>query len=906
MMIDGKRKEEKGQGALTLWSNKPAREGYEGWEKEAYPIGNGDCGAKVFGGIGRERVQFNEKSLWSGTVLGVGENTNGNGKGDYGVSLRKIQTLLLVGEEEAAQGAMELLQGDEIGLGAYQNFGELFIEFPDIRESNVEEYKRSLDLREGIARVSFQEKNKWHKREMLASFPNQVIGMRFQGKGINCKVEIHSAQDESTLKHKHVDQEKPEINSDEKEGNPEKIQEEKKAISYQEHQLTILGKVNGNTATELLYGAAFHIKTDGEIEATIKGVRIKEASIIEGYLSCKTNYGRVYPEYRRAVNLEEECVRIVSCGAELGYESVRKQHLKDYQELFGRVSLSLGRCPAEEPLEKHGKIPLEERLKSHEEALLTEILEYFSTEDLLKEYQRKNGDSPYSGYLEGLLYQYGRYLLISASRENGLPANLQGVWNASNEPPWQSDYHLNINLQMNYWPALVSNLPETLLPLMDYVKESLVIPGRKTAYHYAGIGSGDTTEPTGWMAHTQNNIFGHTGPGSNWRWGWDPGAGAFILQNLYEYFRFTRDIERLRDEIYPMMEEAARMWSQLLIWDEKQERLVASPCYSPEHGPVSSGATFDQQMVWQLYHDTLEGVRYLRGESCPKEECVSKRGSSLKEESLLREKNSLKKEGDLKEDCSSKEESKGIELDEKLLLKIEKQMEQLKPYHIGEWGQIKEWFWEDEWEERGYNTHGVVPDHRHISHLMGLYPGFDPCFLQEDYKKAATISLLDRGESNHDVATGWSKAHKMAIWARLGEGEKAYNYVKKTLKESIMPNLWSLHPPFQIDGNYGYTAGINEMLLQSQGEAIHLLPALPKSWEKEGYFKGLVARGNIQVDCSWKDGQVTEFALIAKKDTVGKVCYNRKVKKVELTKDTKFLLKDGCFSITPLLIPRNS
>ena len=863
MMDNDKRKISKEQKAMILWSNKPAKESDEGWESEAYPIGNGDCGAKIFGGIAKEHIQFNEKSLWSGTVLGVGENTNGNGKGDYGASLRKIQTLLSVGKEEAAQEAMELLQGDEIGLGAYQNFGNLFIEFSDIHESEVEQYKRSLDLKDGIARVSFQEKNKWHNREVFASFPNQVIGMRFQGEELNCEIEIHSAQDESILKHKNVDQEKYEINSYEKEEIPEKIQKQyKKAMKVQQYQLIILGKVNGNTGTELKYGAAFHIKTDGEIEATTKGVRVKGASTIEGYLSCKTNYGRVYPEYRREANLEEECVGIVSRGAELGYESVKEQHLKDYQELFGRVSLSLG------------------------------TMMNLSTEDLLGEYQRKNGESPCSSYLEELLYQYGRYLLISASRENGLPANLQGVWNASNEPPWQSDYHLNINLQMNYWPALISNLSETVLPLIDFVKESLVIPGRKTAYHYAGIGNGDTTQPTGWMAHTQNNIFGHTGPGSNWRWGWDPGAGAFILQNLYEYFRFTRDIEMLRDEIYPMMEEAARMWSQLLIWDEKQERLVASPCYSPEHGPVSSGATFDQQMVWQLYHDTLEGARYLRGESYSKEECVSKRGGSLKEECILGEKNSLKKEGTLEEECSSREESKTIKLDEKLLLKIEKQIEQLKPYHIGKWGQIKEWFWEDDWEERGYNTHEVVPDHRHISHLMGLYPGFDPCFLREDYKKAAIISLLDRGESEHDVATGWSKAHKMAIWARLGEGEKAYNYVKKTLKESIMPNLWSLHPPFQIDGNYGYTAGVNEMLLQSQGEAIHLLPALPKAWEKEGYFKGLVARGNIQVNCRWKDGQVTEFALIANKDTVCKVCYNRKVKKVELTKDIKFLLED--------------
>jgi alpha-L-fucosidase 2 len=814
-----KKKRMKTSNTYKLWYQSPAKDNYDGWETEALPIGNGDLGAKIFGGVQKEHIQFNEKSLWTGATLGVGENTNGNGKGDFGVSLRHLQDLLKAGKEHNAKESMELLQGDEIGLGAYQNFGDIYINFLGLEESKIGKYQRCLDLETGIANVSFQKGQDWYKREFFASFPDQVMVIRLQGEGLNCDFEILSAQQESTLGHcsqqeniiSDEKQKKSIVQHQRRSGIPGENQQQG-IPTDQSQQLLLYGKVNGDTGTELQYTAAFHFETDGIIESTDIGVRIKKATIIEVYLNCMTNYGRDYPEYRKDVDIQEESLKKVTSASRLGYSEVRRRHLEDYQELFGRVSLWLGGETSELP-----------------------------TNLLLKNYQEGKSCTKERAYLEELLYQYGRYLLISSSRKNGLPANLQGVWNASNQPPWQSDYHLNINLQMNYWPALVSNLPETVLPLVDYVRESLVIPGRKTAYHYTGVGNGDVTKATGWMAHTQNNIFGHTGPGSDWRWGWDPGAGAFILQNLYDYFRFTRDIFKLEKDIYPMMEEAARMWSQLLIWDEKQKRLVASPCFSPEHGPVTSGATFDQQMVWQLYHDTLDGAKALR--------------------------------------------KAGMDeiLDVDLLTTIEEQIDLLKPYNIGSWGQIKEWFWEDQWEGRGYQNHGVIPDHRHISHLLGLYPGFDPCFLKEEYQQAAITSLLDRGESDSDVATGWSKAHKMAIWARLLDGEQSYNYVEQIITKSTLTNLWNTHPPFQIDGNFGYTAGISEMLLQSHGNVIHLLPALPKAWQKKGGFTGLVARGNIQVDCHWEDGQVVEFTLMPTNDTTCVIHYNEKQEEITFT-----------------------
>lgn len=765
--------------AYRLWYQTPAMENAAGWEGEALPIGNGDMGAKIFGGAICEHIQFNEKSLWTGTVLGVGDNTNGNGKGDYGVSLKAIQELLEHGEEQAAQRAMVKLQGDEIGLGAYQNFGDLFLQLHGINGCQIREYERSLDLNQGMAFVQFRDQKQLYKREYLASYPDQVIAMEFRGAMDKAVLQLIPAQ-------------------------------QKHQIQYEKDGILLWGRVDGDTDTELEFASALRVVTDGVIHPAVGEMVmvIQHATYMHLFLSCKTDYEMKYPEYRNTLNIKQECIRIVERAVTKGYEEIRREHRADYQRLYSRNKIWLGEsvCP-------------------------------LPTDLLLDGYRSFVGGT----YLEELLYQYGRYLLIAASRPGGLPANLQGVWNNSNTPIWQSDYHLNINLQMNYWPALVANLEQTMLPLVDYVRECLVIPGRKTAFHWTGIGDGDVTKKTGWMVHTQNNLFGHTGPGSQWQWGWDPGAGAFILQNLYEYYRFTQDVVMLRDEIYPLMEEAARMWSQLLVWDEEQKRFVASPCFSPEHGPVSSGGTFDQQMVWQLYFDVIEAAGVLQG--CEKEHVV----------------------------------------DTGLVEVLKKQIWELKPYEIGQWGQIKEWFWEDTWEERGFHDRGVVRNHRHISHLLGVYPGFHGCFQEETFLEAVRVSLLERKDGGtEDVSPGWSKALKMAIWARVLDGDRAYGYVKRMIRENTLTNLWSVHPPFQIDGNYGYTAGVAEMLLQSHDGEIHLLPALPEAWKKGGVFVGARARGNVTVACWWEDGIVVRGTFLSPEDTSCFVRWNGRREEVQL------------------------
>lgn len=780
-MNDNKLYAETKHPARTLWYHTPASDDEQGWEQQALPIGNGEMGAKIYGGVRTEHIQFNEKSLWTGTTLGNGGNGNGNAKGDFGESFRHIQKLLKEKKNAAAREAMEKLQGDEIGLGAYQNFADFFLEFSGVDEKKIRDYERSLDMEQAVAAVRFRMETETGEvlceREYFASYPHGVIAMKYTGKQMKMFFRVQPAQKECR-----IDMAEPGI-------------------------LTLQGKADGDTGTELRFAAAIKAVTDGSVQYQNYGLKIENAEQIIFYLCAGTDYGWEYPLYRSGEDILKTVMQRVRQAAECGYDEIRQAHIRDYQQLFLRAAIEIG---------------------AEDSVLPTDVL--------VENYH--NGVT--SRLLETQMFDYGRYLLIASSREGGLPANLQGVWNTYNKPAWQSDYHLNINLQMNYWPALNTNLAELQLPLLRYVNDCLVKPGRVSAYHYVGIGDGDVTKPTGWMAHTQNNIFGHTGPGSCWGWGWDPTAGAFILENTYEYYRFTKDIKRLREDIYPAMEECALMWSRLLVWSEEQQRLTASPGFSPEHGPVSAGITYDQEMIWQLYYNVLEGAEALR-----------KAGF-------------------------------GSGVNEPLIKTIKEQIELLQPCQIGAWGQIKEWYEEDEWENRGYDTMGVTPNHRHFSHLLGLYPGNHISMLPDCYGQAARVSLEDRKDCGPDFATSWSKALKLGAWARLKDGEKSYEYVMRLLRDNTYVNLWSYHPPFQIDGNFGYTAGVAEMLLQSHTGELELLPALPKEWGREGGFKGLTARGNIVVDCRWKDGKPLEAVLFSKDEQDCTVSFGKLKKRIHL------------------------
>lgn len=755
---------------LTLWYLNESENDHKGWECEALPIGNGDMGCKIFGGIAKERIQFNEKSLWTGDTVGVNGCDNGNANGDFGKSMKEIQKLLADGDYGAAEKNMHRLQGDEIGLGAYQNFGDAYFDFKTINADSASSYVRSLDLETAVSKVEFTYGGAAYTREYFASHPDHVCVFRFTGKDLAVRVSLVSAQTGGR-------------------------------VTAQADTLMLTGSIGTDP---LKYCAAFRIITDGSLHASADALDVEKANEITVYACFKTNYGFDYPRYRDdLIDPEEYTKRTIDAAVKKGFDRVRKNHIEDYQALFSGVRLDIGQETPDIP-----------------------------TDMLLYKYFR---GTP-SKALEHLFFQYGRYLLISSSRADGLPANLQGVWNDSNTPAWQSDYHLNINLQMNYFPALVGNMNETVLPLIRFVNKCLMIPGRASAYKWFNIGDGDTAKPTGWVASTQNNIFGHTGFGSDWRWGWAPTAGAFILENTFEYYLFTKDIELLEKEIYPAMQEHALLWSQLLIEDKKTGRLVSSPGFSPEHGPVSLGNTFDQQMVWELYNNVLRASADLI--AAGKENAVN--GA--------------------------------------LIETLQKQIVRLQPNHIGNWGQVKEWIEEDNWKKRGVRTHNVALHHRHTSHLMGLYPGtmFSP--EEKELFEAARVSLNDRG----DRGQGWSKALKICEWARLLDGDRAHRLLSEQLKYNTLYNLWDIHPPFQIDGNFGASAGICEMLLQSHTGVVHVLPALPSCWNT-GSFSGLMARGNFEISCSWENSAVKELRILSKSGGTCKLRVNGK----ELTVETR-------------------
>ncbi|MDE5549301.1 MAG: hypothetical protein K2J13_03515, partial [Clostridia bacterium] len=369
------------------------------------------------------------------------------------------------------------------------------------------------------------------------------------------------------------------------------------------------------------------------------------------------------------------------------------------------------------------------------------------------------------------------------------------IWNISNSPAWSSDYHLNINLQMNYWLAPLCGLLDCGMPLVRYL-EKLRKPARITANVYCGIGNGESE--SGYLYHTQNTPFGWTCPGWQFRWGWSSAAVAWILHNVFELYLFSKDKELL-SQIYPMLKEATYTYDALL--DKSGDRWVTSPCYSPEHGPITRGNVYEQVFIQQLYKDVIDGASAL-----------------------------------------------GVDED-----KIEYWQEvcdRLKPCEIGMDGQMLEWYHE--------TTLGSVGEkkHRHVSHLMSLYP----CALIDENRKdlldAVRVSLEDRG----DKSTGWATALRLCLWARLYDGERAYRLVNMLIKNNIYQNLWDTHPPFQIDGNFGYTAGVCELLVHSHTNTVRLLPTLPPTW-KDGFVKGIGVRGGFTLDMKWQDSNWTELKV---------------------------------------------
>ncbi len=705
---------------LSMWYRQPASD----WQSQALPIGNGYIGGMVFGGVDQERIQFNEKTLWTGGPRSSASYSFGNrdGAASHLASVRsKLDSDDISG---AGTEANTYLTGDQTGFGDYQNFGDMYFDFKLPSSTTINNYRRELDLQDGIAKVSYTYDGVDYLREYFVSYPDKVMVMRLsasQNGKISLDVRPTSAQGG--------------------------------AITVSGDTITTRGSVRDN---QMLYESQVKVLNEGGAITPGTGkITVAGADSLTIVLAAGTDYINSYPIYK-GVDPHNQVTSTIQAASSKSYDLLKSNHLNDYQDLFNRVTLNLG--------ESTPQIPTDQLISG-----------YGTTKDKA---------------LEVLFYQYGRYLLIASSRAGSLPANLQGIWNNSNTPPWDSDYHFNINVQMNYWPAEVANLDETMVPLIDYV-ESLLSPGRVSAEKHYGVTGG------GWTVNTMNNPFGFTAPGWDFYWGWAPSANAFIANNVWDYYKFSGDTTKL-NRIYPILKEASQFWTKYLVVDS-DGTLVSSPCYSPEQGDISKGCAFDQQLVWDLFTNTIEASKTLGIDESFRSDLIAKR-------------------------------------------------DMLSPVKVGRYGQIQEW--KQDIDDPN-NTH------RHISQLVGLFPGKQINKKTPQWLDAAIVTLLHRGD---DGGYGWALANKMNLWARALEGTQAHTFLEGQLSKYVFSNLFNIGGPFQIDGNFGAISGISEMLLQSHLDNIDILPALPSSWTT-GSFSGLKARGGFEVGVSWTQSRATNIQI---------------------------------------------
>ena len=735
--------------------NLPGKADKDPWESQSLPVGNGRVGGTIFGGDRRERINLNEVSLWSG-----GPNLPGNGSGyAYGPTTGKD------------------------GFGSYQPFGNLYIDFELAGQS--EDYTRSLDLRDGIARVDFTNGGAEHERECFVSEPDNVLvymARTDSPNGLSARIAITPNHTVTYSKQKSgVTMSGTLANGEQFEG-------------------CVFVKVKGGSVSAKGKGGLVNISEYGNPgkdnmfpiydAANIPWVEVKNAEAITIYVSLATDYKMDFASNWKGKAPAATNKKILAAIADKSYADLKKAHTTHYKKLFNRLSLSLGKSDKET-----ASLPTDERIAAY----------------------KTQGSDP---ELEATIYQYGRYVLISGSRPGNLPVNLQGIWNDKVHAAWASDYHNNINLQMCYWGAEVGNLSECHMPFINFMKAMETPLTNMTSKHFG-------PSAKGWTTRISQNPWG----GGGWT-EWNPPVNAWYALHLWDHYNFTHDKAYLKNVGYPILKNICAFWESHLkeigaggaglisegkplnvadypeLKKIKAGSLVSPNSWSHEWGPHEDGVMHDQQLIWELFDNTAKAAKVLDQDAAWARKLISLR-------------------------------------------------DRLVPSRVADGGYLQEWI---------IDRPDKVSGHRHTSHLIGVFPGSSISMAKTpELAKAAMKSLELRG-CGGDNRRSWTWPWRTALWARFGNTEQAYEMVQSYIRYNVLDNLFGNHPPMQMDGTYGMTGGMSEMLVQSHAGQIDLLPTLPAAWSN-GYVKGIRARGDITIDMEWKNGKVTNYKLTSKTNT---------------------------------------